>query len=48
VRDFLASRGIIVRAVVAYGLPDALRLTIGDDEANRLVVDTLAAFMQSA
>ena len=45
---FLASRGIIVRAVVAYGLPDALRLTIGDDEANRLVVDTLAAFMQSA
>jgi histidinol-phosphate aminotransferase len=45
---FLASRGIVVRAVGAYGLPDALRLTIGDDEANRLVVDVLAAFMKSA
>jgi len=45
---FLASRGLIVRAVGAYGLPDALRLTIGDDEANRLVVETLTAFMRSA
>lgn len=45
---FLASRGIIVRAVGAYGLPDALRVTIGDAEANRLVVETLTAFMQAA
>jgi len=45
---FLTSRGLILRRMDAYGLPGALRLTIGDDEANRLVVDTLAAFMQSA
>jgi histidinol-phosphate aminotransferase len=42
---FLASRGLILRAVGAYGLPDALRLTVGDEEANRQVVEALAAFM---
>ena len=41
---FLSARGIILRAVGAYGLPDALRLTIGTEEANRLVVDGLKAF----
>jgi histidinol-phosphate aminotransferase len=29
----------------AYGLPDALRLTIGDEEANRTVVAALREFM---
>ncbi len=42
---FLSSRGLILRAVGAYGLPHALRLTIGDEEANRLVVATLKEFM---
>ncbi|MGL5116485.1 MAG: pyridoxal phosphate-dependent aminotransferase [Beijerinckiaceae bacterium] len=42
---FLSSTGIIVRAVGAYGLPDYLRLSIGTEEANRLVVKALAAFM---
>jgi histidinol-phosphate aminotransferase len=42
---FLTSQGLVLRAVGAYGLPDALRLTIGGEEANRLVVDTLKAFM---
>lgn len=42
---FLSARGIILRAVGAYGLPDALRLTIGTEEANRLVVEALEAFM---
>jgi histidinol-phosphate aminotransferase len=41
---FLSARGIILRAVGAYGLPDALRLTIGTEEANHLVVDGLKAF----
>jgi histidinol-phosphate aminotransferase len=45
---FLASRGLVLRAVGAYGLPNALRLTIGDETANRLVVKTLADFMKSA
>jgi histidinol-phosphate aminotransferase len=42
---FLTSKGLVLRAVGAYGLPDALRLTIGGEEANRLVVDALKAFM---
>jgi histidinol-phosphate aminotransferase len=44
---FLASRGLVLRAVGAYGLPDHLRLTIGSEEANRLVVATLAEFMSA-
>ncbi len=42
---FLSSRGLILRRIDAYGLPHALRLTIGDEEANRLVVDTLRDFL---
>jgi histidinol-phosphate aminotransferase len=43
--DFLTARGLILRQVGSYGLPDALRLTIGTEEANRLVVAALAEFM---
>ncbi|WP_439497260.1 pyridoxal phosphate-dependent aminotransferase [Bosea sp. (in: a-proteobacteria)] len=42
---FLTQRGLILRAVAAYGLPDALRMTIGSEEANRLVVAALAEFL---
>ena len=42
---FLSSRGLILRRIDAYGLPNALRLTIGDEEANRLVVETLREFL---
>ena len=42
---FLKSRGIIVRRMAGYGLPDALRITIGTEEEMRAVVDTLGAFM---
>ncbi len=45
---FLASRGLVLRAVGAYGLPDALRLTIGSAEANELVITALTDFMRSA
>ncbi len=41
----LTSRGVILRQVGAYGLPNALRMSIGCDEANRLAVATLAEFM---
>jgi histidinol-phosphate aminotransferase len=43
---FLASRGLIVRGVGGYGLPNHLRLTIGLEEHNRAVVDALADFMK--
>ncbi|MBB3017100.1 histidinol-phosphate aminotransferase [Microvirga lupini] len=42
---FLSSRGLILRQVEAYGLPDALRLTVGDEEANGLVVAALRDFL---
>jgi histidinol-phosphate aminotransferase len=42
---FLSSRGLILRRIDAYGLPDALRLTIGGEEANRLVIETLREFL---
>ena len=42
---FLMARGLILRRVDAYGLPGALRLTIGTEEANTLVVAALREFM---
>ncbi len=42
---FLAARGLILRPVAGYGLPDCLRLTIGIDDANRRVAAALAEFM---
>ena len=42
---FLASRGYLVRYVANYGLPDALRITIGLEEHNRTVVELLREFL---
>jgi histidinol-phosphate aminotransferase len=42
---FLSARGLILRRVAAYKLPHALRLTVGSEEANRLVVAALSEFM---
>src|SRR5258705_5673840 len=44
----LTGRGVILRQVGAYGLPNALRMSIGSEEANRLAVATLAEFMGRA
>ena len=44
--DFLTERGLITRRVSAYKLPDALRMTVGSEEANRLAVKALAEFME--
>jgi histidinol-phosphate aminotransferase len=41
----LTSRGVILRQVKAYGLQNALRMSIGCEEANRLAVATLSEFM---
>ncbi|MGA7485354.1 MAG: histidinol-phosphate transaminase [Xanthobacteraceae bacterium] len=43
--SFLTRRGLILRRVKAYKLPNALRMTVGSEEANRLVVAALAEFM---
>jgi histidinol-phosphate aminotransferase len=42
---FLTKQGLILRAVGAYSLPNALRMTVGSEEANRLVVAGLTEFM---
>lgn len=42
---FLTSRGYILRAVKGYGFPNALRMTVGSEEANRGVIETLGEFM---
>ncbi len=44
--EFLTGRGIVLRRMEAYGLPGALRLTIGDEEANRAVVAALSEFLR--
>jgi histidinol-phosphate aminotransferase len=42
---FLTKRGLVLRQVGAYHLPDALRMSVGSEEANRLVVSSLAEFL---
>jgi histidinol-phosphate aminotransferase len=44
---FLTSRGFVLRRVAGYGFPNALRLTVGTEEANRGVVAALAEFLKS-
>ncbi|WP_339765432.1 histidinol-phosphate transaminase [uncultured Hoeflea sp.] len=43
--DYLVARGYVLRRVAGYGLPDALRMTIGSEEANLGVIDALKSFM---
>jgi histidinol-phosphate aminotransferase len=42
---FLKSQGIILRRVAGYGLPDALRITVGTEEENKKVLAALAQFL---
>ncbi|MFG1431091.1 histidinol-phosphate transaminase [Xanthobacter sp. V2C-8] len=43
---FLTRRGLILRSVASYGLPDALRMTVGTEEANLKVVAALKDFLE--
>ncbi|MCP5411735.1 MAG: histidinol-phosphate transaminase [Alphaproteobacteria bacterium] len=45
--EFLNRGGVILRAVEAYGLPDALRMSIGTEEENRRAVALIQDFMAS-
>jgi histidinol-phosphate aminotransferase len=45
---FLTARGLILRQVGAYKLPNALRMSIGSEEANRLAVASLKDFLAKA
>jgi histidinol-phosphate aminotransferase len=44
---FLTRRGLVLRGLKNYKLPHALRMSIGTDEANRLVVEGLREFMSA-
>ena len=46
--DFLTRRGLILRQVGVYKLPNALRMSVGTEEANRLVVQALKEFLGKA
>ncbi|WP_298726276.1 histidinol-phosphate transaminase [uncultured Ferrovibrio sp.] len=46
--DFLRGKGLILRAMGAYGLPESLRLSIGTVEENDLVIAALTEFMAKA
>jgi len=43
----LRSRGFILRRVAGYGFPNALRLSIGCEEANCGVIEALSHFMET-
>jgi histidinol-phosphate aminotransferase len=43
---FLTARGLILRQVGGYKLPNALRMSVGTEEANRLVVAALKEFLR--
>jgi len=45
---FLRLRGLILRRLEPYGLPNALRLSVGTREANHRVVSSLQTFMGRA
>jgi len=45
---FLTKRGLILRQVGAYKLPNALRMSVGTEEANRLMVQALKEFLGKA
>lgn len=42
--DHLKTQGLIVRRVAGYNLPNALRITVGDENACRRVVAAISAF----
>ena len=45
--EYLINRGFVLRMVGAYGLPNALRMSIGSEEANLGVIDALTQFMKN-
>lgn len=44
--DFLGARGIVLRRVTGYGLPQMLRMTIGDEEANEATIAALTHYRE--
>jgi histidinol-phosphate aminotransferase len=47
INQHLAARGLIVREVAGYGLPEYLRISIGTSEENGILIDALNAYVQA-
>ncbi len=45
---FLTARGIVLRRIESYGLPNALRMTIGSAEANQATIAGLSDFLAAS
>ncbi|MEM9442459.1 MAG: histidinol-phosphate transaminase [Pseudomonadota bacterium] len=45
--DFLEKDGIVARPMAAYGLPNCLRLSIGKEDENKAVIESLERFLES-
>ncbi len=43
--QFLRARGLVLRRVAGYGFPNALRMTVGSEEANRAFIAALTDFL---
>ena len=43
--QFLRERGLVLRRVAGYGFPNALRMTVGTEEANRALIAALSDFL---
>ncbi|WP_417243446.1 histidinol-phosphate transaminase [Celeribacter sp.] len=44
--EFLKTNGLIVRRVAGYGLPNCLRITVGDESSCRRVAHTIGQFLE--
>ncbi|RPE67155.1 histidinol-phosphate aminotransferase [Pacificibacter maritimus] len=44
--DFLKANGLLVRRVGGYGLPNCLRITVGDESSCRRVAHTIGQFLE--
>jgi histidinol-phosphate aminotransferase len=45
---YLKSQGLIVRKVAGYGLPNCLRITVGDEPSCRRVAHAIGQFKEGA
>ena len=45
--QYLLERGVIVRSGEALGFPTSIRITVGSDEENDLVLKELESFLQA-
>jgi histidinol-phosphate aminotransferase len=46
--EFLKANGLLVRRVAGYGLPNCLRITVGDEASCRRVAHTIGQFLEQS